>query len=71
MEVDIKVPDELYDNFSEMSPIFKNIVIDRSKKDIIGDHMSNSCQSNDIPLHKSKILIGSMFGERLFYIHLF
>ena len=35
VEVDIKVPDELYDKFSEMSPIFKNIAIDSSKKDII------------------------------------
>ncbi len=39
VEVDFKVPDELYDKFSEISPIFKNIVIDSSKKDIIGDHI--------------------------------
>ena len=32
VEVDIEVPDELCNNFSEMSPIFKNIVIDSSKK---------------------------------------
>ena len=65
VEVDIKVPDELYDKFSEMSPIFKNIAIDSSKKDIIGEHMFNYCQMNHIPLHKSKKLIGSMFGEKI------
>ncbi len=54
MEVNIKVPDELYDQFSEMSPISKNIVIDSTKKDIIGDHMFNYCQSNNIPLRKVK-----------------
>ena len=48
-----------------MSPIFKNIVIDSSKKDVIGEHMFNYCQSNKIPLHKSKKLIGSMFGEKI------
>jgi hypothetical protein len=65
VEVDIKVPDELYDKFSEMSPIFKNIAIDSSKKDIIGEHMFDYCQMNNIPLHKSKKLIGSMFGEKI------
>ena len=65
VEVDIKVANELYDKFSEMSPIFKNIVSDSTKKDIIGDHMFNYCQSNHIPLHKSKKLIGSMFGEKI------
>jgi hypothetical protein len=48
-----------------MSPIFKNIAIDSSKKDVIGEHMFNYCQSNKIPLHKSKKLIGSMFGEKI------
>ena len=40
-----------------MSPIFKNIVIDRSKKDIIGDHLFNYCQNNNIPLHKVKNIL--------------
>ncbi len=48
-----------------MSPIFKNIAIDSSKKDVIGEHMFNYCQNNNIPLHKSKKLIGSMFGEKI------
>jgi hypothetical protein len=71
VEVDIQVPDELYDKFSEMSPIFKNIANDNSKKDVIGEHMFNYCQSNNIPLHKSKKLIGSMFSPlALLYCHL-
>ncbi len=53
-----------------MSPIFKNIV-DSSKKDIIGENMFNYCQSNDIPLHKSKTLIGSILEIRFYYIHHF
>ena len=53
-----------------MLPIFKNIVIDSSKKEVIGAHMFNYCQSNKISLHKSKKLIGSMFGEKiLLYTH--
>ena len=48
-----------------MSPILKNIVIDSSKKEVIGEHMFNYCQSNKIPLHKSKKSIGSMFGEKI------
>ena len=63
--MDIKIPNELYKKFSEMSPIFKNIVIDSGKKDIIGEHMFNYCQCNKMPLQKSKKLIGSMFGEKI------
>jgi hypothetical protein len=65
VEVDIKVPDELYDKFSEMSPIFKNITIDATDENIIGEHMFDYCKQNKIPLHKSKKLIGSMFGEKI------
>mmetsp|Transcript_73982 Transcript_73982/g.197152 ORF Transcript_73982/g.197152 Transcript_73982/m.197152 type:complete len:217 (-) Transcript_73982:2436-3086(-) len=65
IEVDIKVPDELYNKFSEMSPIFKNIVIDANDNNIISEHMYNYCKSNNIPLTKSKKLIGSMFGEKI------
>ena len=43
VEVDIKVPDELYDKFSEMSPVFKNITIDATDENIIGDHMFDYC----------------------------
>jgi type III secretion system FlhB-like substrate exporter len=65
VEVDIKVPDELYDKFSEMSPVFKNITIDATDENIIGEHMFDYCKQNKIPLHKSKKLIGSMFGEKI------
>ena len=44
VEVNIKVPDELYEKFSEMSPIFKNVVIDATDKEVIGDHMYNYCK---------------------------
>ena len=65
VEVDIKVPDELYEKCSEMSPIFKNVVIDATKKEVIGEHMYNYCKQNNIPLTKGKKLIGSMFGEKI------
>ena len=51
-EVDIIVPDELYEKFSEMSPIFKNVVIDATKKEVIGEHMYNYCRQNNISLNK-------------------
>ncbi len=65
VEVDIQVPNDFYNKFSEMSPIFENIVMDSSKKDKIGEYMFSYCQSNDIPLHKSKTIFGSMFGEKI------
>jgi hypothetical protein len=38
VECDISVPEHLYEHFSEMCPIFKNIDINGTK-DIIGEHM--------------------------------
>jgi hypothetical protein len=49
-----------------MLPIFENIIIDSTEKDIIGEHV-HYCQSSIIPLHKSKTLIGSMFGEKILF----
>ena len=35
VEVDIKVPDELYEKFSEMLPIFKNVLLMQLKKKLL------------------------------------
>lgn len=64
VECDIKVPDNLYNHFSEMCPIFKNIDI-HGTREIIGDHMYEYCQANNIPVKKSRKLIGSMKGEKI------
>jgi hypothetical protein len=64
VECDIKVPDHLYDHFSEMCPIFKNIDI-HGTKEVIGEHMNNYCIENNIPIKKSRKLIGSMKGDKI------
>lgn len=64
VECDIKVPDNLYEHFSEMCPIFKNIDI-HGTKDVIGEHMADYCASNNIPCKKSRKLIGSMKGDKI------
>jgi hypothetical protein len=64
VECDIKVPANLYDHFSEMCPIFKNIDI-HGTREIIGDHMFEYCQQNEIPVKKSRKLIGSMKGDKI------
>ena len=47
--LDISVPEKLKEHFSEMCPIFKNIDI-HGTKDIIGEHMSDYCTQNAIPV---------------------
>jgi hypothetical protein len=64
VECDISVPDNLYDHFAEMCPIFKNIDI-HGTREIIGDHMFEYCQNNKIPVKKSRKLIGSMKGDKI------
>ena len=41
LECDIETPSHLEDYFSEMTPIFKNIGIDSSNKELIREHMYN------------------------------
>ncbi len=43
----------------------KYVVIDSTDKNVIGEHMYYNCKQNNIPLNKSKKLIGSMFGEKI------
>jgi hypothetical protein len=64
VECNIKVPDNLYEHFAEMCPIFKNIDI-HGTREIIGDHMFEYCQNNKIPVKKSRKLIGSMKGDKI------
>ncbi|KAG3132519.1 hypothetical protein PC128_g26465 [Phytophthora cactorum] len=66
LECDIRTPGHLKDYFSEMTPIFKNVLIDCTDESIIGKHMLDYNQSRtsnrSMPARK---LIGSYFGEKI------
>ena len=65
IEVDIRVPDELREYFSEMTPIFKNTTINRSD---IGTYMLNYLENSKQKFSERRSLIGSMFGEKILLI---
>ncbi|GMF27809.1 unnamed protein product [Phytophthora fragariaefolia] len=64
LECDIRTPEHLKPYFSEMTAIFKNILIDCGDESVIGQHMfeynEERKQSRAKPARK---LIGSYFGE--------
>ena len=62
VEVDISVPSELKNYFSEMCPIFKNAEI--QEKDL-SEHMKMYLQDNGINYKPSRKLIGSLKGEKI------
>ncbi|KAK1940137.1 hypothetical protein P3T76_008460 [Phytophthora citrophthora] len=66
LECDIRTPPHLKEYFSEMTPIFKNTLIDCSDENVIGQHMFEyneaRKQSRAKPARK---LIGSYFGEKI------
>jgi hypothetical protein len=51
IQVDIETPEELKENFAEMTPIFKNAEINFED---IGEYMQNYHIQNKIPLIKVK-----------------
>jgi hypothetical protein len=66
LECDIETPEHLKGYFEEMCPIFKNIEIDPSDKNIIGEHMYEYNKSKGAnAAKKSKKLIGSYFGHKI------
>ncbi|EGZ27791.1 hypothetical protein PHYSODRAFT_321527 [Phytophthora sojae] len=66
LECDIRTPEHLKPYLSEMTPIFKNTLIDCSDRSVIGQHMfeynEERKQSRAKPARK---LIGSYFGEKI------
>ncbi|EGZ17269.1 hypothetical protein PHYSODRAFT_331270 [Phytophthora sojae] len=66
LECDIRTAEHLKPYFSEMTPIFKNTLIDCSDRSVIGQHMfeykEERKQSRAKPARK---LIGSYFGEKI------
>lgn len=65
LECDIETPEHLKEYFAEMCPIFKNIEIDPSNRELIGDHMYDYNMSQGGRAKKSKKLIGSYFGKKI------
>ncbi|POM64998.1 Hypothetical protein PHPALM_19387, partial [Phytophthora palmivora] len=66
LECDIRTPEHLKDYFSEMTPIFKNVLIDCNDKSIVGSHIYDYNQSRGASRAKpARKLIGSYFGEKI------
>jgi G:T-mismatch repair DNA endonuclease (very short patch repair protein) len=62
IECDISVPPNLYDKFSEMSPIFKNTTISRED---LGEHMRQYVEEKKSLLQPRRMLIGSLRGTKI------
>ncbi|TYZ65581.1 hypothetical protein PybrP1_000619 [[Pythium] brassicae (nom. inval.)] len=66
LECDIETPEHLKTHFSEMTPIFKNTLIDCNDSSIIGDHMFDYNQAKETGRAKpAKKLIGSYKGDKI------
>lgn len=65
LECDIRTPDHLKDYFSEMTPIFKNTLIDCNDENITGNHMFKYNQSRASRAKSARKLTGSYFGEKI------
>ncbi|KAG3058305.1 hypothetical protein PC121_g14441 [Phytophthora cactorum] len=66
LECDIRTPDHLRGYFSEMTPIFKNVLIDCADEKVIGNHMYEYNQSRGNQGSKpARKLIGSYFGDKI------
>ncbi|KAG3125836.1 hypothetical protein C6341_g25611 [Phytophthora cactorum] len=66
LECGIETPEHFKDYFSEMTPIFKNVLIDCTNESVIGKHMFDYNQSRTSNRSKpARKLIGSYFGEKI------
>ncbi|KAG3096551.1 hypothetical protein PC121_g2533 [Phytophthora cactorum] len=66
LECDIETPEHFKDYFSEMTPIFNNVLIDCPDDSVIGKHMFDYNQSRISNRSKpARKLIGSYFGEKI------
>ena len=62
VEVDIKVPDHLYEKFSEMSPLFHTVDV---PVEDIGEHMKNYLKEHEMSTKPRRLLIGGMEAEKI------
>ncbi|KAE9136525.1 hypothetical protein PF010_g1632 [Phytophthora fragariae] len=66
LECDIQTPEHLKQYFGEMTPIFKNTLINCTDESIIGKHMYDYNQIREKSRSKpARKLIGSYFGEKI------
>ncbi|KAG2776830.1 hypothetical protein Pcac1_g12658 [Phytophthora cactorum] len=66
LECDIQTPEHLKQYFGEMTPIFKNTLIDCTDESIIGKHMYDYNQAREKSRSKpARKLLGSYFGEKI------
>ena len=62
LEVDIDTPPHLRAKFNEMTPIFKNVEIERTQ---VGQHMQAFAEQHDIMSSPRRALIGSYKGDKI------
>ena len=62
LEVDIDTPSHLRDKFSKMTPIFKNVEIERTQ---VGQHMQAFAEQHDIMTRPRRAPIGSYKGDKI------
>ena len=62
IECDNSVPEKLRDKFSEMSPVFKNVQVSRKE---LSPHMLRFAEKSGYLKAPQRMLIGSMFGEKI------
>ncbi|GMF22815.1 unnamed protein product [Phytophthora lilii] len=66
LECDIRTPEHLKQYFGEMTPIFKNVLIDCTNESVIGKHMFDHNEARKQSRAKpARKLIGSFFGEKI------
>ncbi|GMF09065.1 unnamed protein product [Phytophthora lilii] len=66
LECDIRTPEHLKQYFGEMTPIFKNVLIDCTNESVIGKHMFDQNEARKQSRAKpARKLIGSYFGEKI------
>ena len=65
LQVDISVPSELREKFSEMTPIFKHALVTR--KDI-GEYMDKYLHDTNQDFPDTRYLIGSMWAKKILLI---
>lgn len=61
-EVDIEVPSEMYERFSEFSPIFVNCEVDFND---IGEHMQSYVNENNLDKKPKRLLLGVMKARKI------
>jgi hypothetical protein len=62
VECDLRVPSYLEEKFAEMAPIFKNVDVSREH---LSEHMENFAEGASFLKRPQRMLIGSLFGEKI------